>query len=72
VVFRLIADGRQVAVSAPQPFNIAGRGTFQASWSTAIPMGQQMQLVVSVTANGVNNQGTVSFAVPRQNAPLKR
>jgi hypothetical protein len=35
-------------------------------------MGQQMQLVVSVTANGVNNQGTVSFAVPRQNAPLKR
>ena len=72
VVFRLIADGRQVAVSAPQPFNITGRGTFQASWSTAIPMGQQMQLVVSVTANGVNNQGTVSFAVPRQNAPLKR
>jgi len=74
VVFKLLVDGRQVAISQPVLFNIAGHGIFQASWSTSIPAGQHMQVVVFVIANGdvnpANNQATVAFVVaPANSAP---
>jgi len=69
VVFSLIAaDGRQAAVSQPVAVSIAGRGTYMASWSTVLPMGQQVQIVVTVAANGdvnpANNRAVLSFATP--------
>lgn len=52
MVFRLLVNGRLAAVSAPMNFNVPVRGTFLASWSTRIPPSQQIQIVVSVAANG--------------------
>jgi len=77
VMFRLLADGRQAAISQPVVFNIAAHGIFQASWSTPIPAGQHMQVVVSVNANGdvnpANNQATVAFAgAPANSQPARR
>jgi hypothetical protein len=57
-------------------FNIAARGTFKASWSAPIPAGHQMQVVVSVIANGgvnpANNQAAGLFAAASANAPARR
>jgi hypothetical protein len=76
VVFKLLADGRQAAISQPVVFNIAGHGIFQASWSTPIPAGQQMQIVVYVTAKGdgnpANNQAALAFNVFAANPPPRR
>jgi len=70
VTFKLIADSGQTASSAPLIFSIPGRGAFQATWTTAIPAGQKMQLVVFVNASGdvnpANNQATIFFTVPVQ------
>jgi hypothetical protein len=70
VTFKLIADSGQTASSAPVIFSIPGRGAFQAMWTSLIPAGQRMQLVVFVNANGdlnpANNQATVFFSVPAQ------
>jgi hypothetical protein len=70
VTFKLIADSGQIASSAPLVFSIPGRGAFHATWTTMIPAGQKMQLVVFVNANGdlnpANNQATVFFSVPAQ------
>ena len=64
VSFRLMVDGRQAAISQPFAFNISGQGTFLANWSTLIPPGQQMQIIVAVTANGdlnpANNQAALT------------
>ena len=76
VSFRLIVDGRQAAISQPLVFNISGQGTFLASWSTLIPPGQQMQVVVAVTANGdvnpANNQAALTFNVGIPGAPARQ
>ncbi|HXY23809.1 MAG TPA: hypothetical protein VEI73_04115 [Candidatus Acidoferrum sp.] len=76
VSFRLIVDGRQAAISQPLVFNISGQGTFLASWSTLIPPGQQMQIVVAVTANGdvnpANNQAALTFNVGIPGAPARQ
>jgi len=67
VVFRLLAGSQVVAASQPMVFNLAARGTFQASWSTVVPQGRQFGVVVVVAANGdvntANNQAGVAFNV---------
>lgn len=67
MVFRLFVNGQQAAVSAPTNFNVPAHGTFLASWSTTIPASRQIQIVVSVTANGdvntANKQAALSLAV---------
>ena len=73
VVFKLMADGRQAAISQPVIFGIAGGGTFQASWTAPIPTARQMQVVVLVIANTdvnpANNQASLLFTVPPQTQP---
>jgi hypothetical protein len=68
VVFRLLADGRQAAISPPIAFGLAGHAAYQASWSAVIPAGSGLQLVVTITANGdtnpVNNQILVPLTIP--------
>jgi len=70
VSFKLVTDGRQVAVSQPFVFSIAGHGTFTAVWKTQVPAYQHGEVVVSVTANGdvnaANNQAVLSFTGPLQ------
>jgi len=65
VTFSLVVDGRQVAISSPVTFSIAGHGAFLASWSTTMPVGRQMQVVVTAIANGdvnpANNRAILSF-----------
>jgi len=67
VVFRLLSGSQVVAASRPMSFNIPGRGTFQASWSTVVPQGRQFGVVAVVVANGdvnpANNQADVAFNV---------
>ena len=66
VVFKLLVNGRQAAISAPVSFSVPARGTFLASWSTTIPASQQIQIVVSVAAKGdknPNKQAALSLAV---------
>jgi hypothetical protein len=69
VVFNLFVNGRQVSASSPVRFNIAARGTFQARWSTAIPAGQQYQVVVMVNASGDVNPGNNRAALGFASAP---
>ena len=68
VIFRLIADGRLVATSSPESFDIAAHGTFEATWTTPMPAGRQMRLVVTTSSNGDvnprNNEAVVSFTLP--------
>jgi hypothetical protein len=65
VVFRLYANGKQVAISQPVIFSVAARGTYQANWSATAPAGTASQVVVSVTSpgdlNATNNQATLQF-----------
>jgi len=56
VVFMLNADGR-VTSSRPSVFNVAAGGSFQASWTAPMPVGQSVQLAVQVVANGDINPG---------------
>jgi hypothetical protein len=48
-------------------FNVSAGGTFLASWSTTVPASGQIQIVVSVAANGdvnpANKQAALSLAV---------
>ena len=68
LTFRVVAAGRQVAASQPIGFSIAGNGVYQASWTTAVPPGQSMQLSVLVSAGGdanpANNQAVLAFTTP--------
>jgi nuclear pore complex protein Nup62 len=63
VVFVLVANGQQVAASQPMTFNVPGHGIFQAKWSASIPAARNLQLVVTVMANGdanpMNNRAIV-------------
>jgi hypothetical protein len=74
-IFRIIADGRTAATSPPVSFNIAAYGTFQTAWTTLMPAGQRMQIVVTLSANGdanpANNQAFIQFTLPPQ-MPGKR
>jgi hypothetical protein len=67
VVFKLVVNGRQAAISAPVSFNVPAHGSFLASWSTTVPAGRQIQVVVSVAANGdvnpANKQAVLSLPV---------
>ena len=69
VVFRLIIGGKQVAISSPITFSIQGSGTYPANWMTAVPVGQAVQVIVSVNAMGdmnpANNQAAFSLAAPQ-------
>jgi hypothetical protein len=62
VVFKLNADGR-ITSSPPSVFNVPAGGSFQASWSVAMPAGRSVQLTVQVMANGdansANNQALI-------------
>jgi len=62
VVFMLNADGRTLS-SRPSVFTIAAGGSFLASWTTAMPAAQSVQLAVQVTATGdinaANNQAAI-------------
>jgi hypothetical protein len=62
VVFTLNADGR-IMSSRPTLFNIAGGGSFVASWTASMPAAQNVQLGVQVMANGdvnpANNQAVI-------------
>ena len=63
VMFLLVANGQQVAASQPMMFNVAPRGIFQARWSVPIPAAANLQVVVTVSANGdanpMNNRAIV-------------
>ena len=77
VVFILVANGQRVAASQPMMFNVGAHGVFQARWTAPLPAAANLQLVVTVVANGdvslANNQAIVpiAFAPAPVNAPLK-
>jgi len=65
VVFKLVAEGRQLANSQPIPVSVAAHGQSQATWSAPFPAAPA-QMVITVTANGdanpANNQITIPLA----------
>jgi hypothetical protein len=77
VVFTLVANGQQVAASQPMMFNVVAHGVFQAKWTAPLPAAANLQLVVTVVANGdvnlANNQAIfpIAFTSAPVKAPLK-
>ncbi|HVH72900.1 MAG TPA: hypothetical protein VNB49_17565 [Candidatus Dormibacteraeota bacterium] len=76
VVFKLVADGQQVAISQLTRFDIVAHGTYQATWSAPIPLKQgtqpqavQLAIVVAVAGdvNPANNQATLSLTLQPEN-----
>lgn len=80
IVFRLVADGRQVAISQPLMFDVAAHGTYQGSWSspTLLSMGtgsQALQVGVVVSfagdVNPANNAAMLSFTLAPGSQPRR-
>jgi hypothetical protein len=76
IVFKLVADGRQLAISQPLMFDVAAQGTYQGRWSFQAPLSkgtesQALQLGVVVIfagdVNPANNGAMLSFTLAPEN-----
>jgi hypothetical protein len=71
LVFRLFADGKQVASSPRLQFDLAPRSTHQETWEAQMPSGKQVQLLVFVSENDNGRVTTRQATIKVQAVPAR-
>jgi len=71
LVFKLFADGKQVASSPRLQFDLAPRSTHQETWEAPMPRGKHVQLLVLVSENENGKVTSRQATIEVQAAPVR-